>query len=1029
LLYAHQLPPAENGPHSADEDTASRQLLNRLLNGQTVDLEPLRPGPVEIHDTALDDVQREAVARALATPDLCLIQGLPGTGKSRTVAEMIVQATARGQRILFLAPTTAALDRVLESLASHDTICSLRCLTPEEKPESLRPAIRALTFPQRARTLAEQPLQGARKQVEAAGALRQHLHQLEDCWPRLADLAENYQSVSKKIETLCQQSSRVAQEVATEADAAATADTNSNSFLTSLIACTTSQQEDLGKIEQAQAKVSQQLADRRRERDALQAQLESLRPLAAAKEQGRWWSLRFWKATFKGEVPGKVAALEAQEKAAEEALQSLEQEIQALAHQRREIESKYQAERGRLLETEVSRRQALLQEQLTALRQEQGLLQDKWQSLCAELDQVCPQPEAITAAAVQTAQERWRNLAAQAGEGLEFARQWSAYLEASADALRSQLPRYFNVVASTMTALAGDEHFGDGATENSLFDLLILEEAEQVTESEFLKAARRARRWVLVGEPEAEAAPVTGQRLPSPSSRTPFGKPRTERKVAAPRTGIFQRLWQQLHADPARLPYAWRYEGEHLCCRLRQLAPEQRQWLESERLADCPDIELRILTLPKVRPLLAEIVFPPTASLQQAKEHVYQELEEVAAAIPAHGLRWIEEAQRLIVQFAASATSDTTAVTLEPGVREIAGKAVDASAEEGDRGATWWTYRFEFDREAGWDRGRAEDWLQTHLHLRDLGRTTRLDTPYRMAPDLAAFVSALLFEGAYLQRPTPAVGPSAADLLGVCCGYPVEFVPVPPLPSRREQEVGARNPEKKKPREAAGVATAVVSCPATAVALPKSGAGLELDLAVVRPTDRLPAELRPQLPSSGYVNYLEAQAVVRTLELLAGDARVHTIMKAAAPEQSSCPAIAVLTPYPAQAALIRRLLAQSARWSASGLAAEVDISSAFRQRECLLAVVSLTRSHSHRAVSFGEGPQDLALALTRARTKLILVGDPGTLARRSQWQGILDQLDESAAAREGRVIAHLVRYLQGRGRHPQSFHLCEGSGP
>jgi hypothetical protein len=252
-------------------------------------------------------------------------------------------------------------------------------------------------------------------------------------------------------------------------------------------------------------------------------------------------------------------------------------------------------------------------------------------------------------------------------------------------------------------------------------------------------------------------------------------------------------------------------------------------------------------------------------------------------------------------------------------------------------------------------------------------------------------------------------------------------VPVPPLP-RREQEGVSRQSERKKPREAAEAATAVASRPAVALSLPRSGAGLELDLAVVRPTDRLPAELRPALPSSGLVNFLEAQAVVRTLEGLATDARVRALVETIRHEQSRCPPIAVLTPYAAQAALIRRLLAESARWSASGLDAEVDVCGAFRQRECLLAVVSLTRSHGHRAVTFGEGPQQLALALTRARTKLILVGDPGTLARRSQWDGILDQLDESAAAREGRVIGHLVRYLQGRGRHPQSFHLCEGSG-
>ncbi|HZT81873.1 MAG TPA: hypothetical protein VFA26_16730, partial [Gemmataceae bacterium] len=80
VLYAHQLPPV---PSPADR---GRQFLTRLLNGQTEDLAPVRPAPVEVEDAELDAGQREAVARALGTPDLCLLQGLPGTGKSRVVA-------------------------------------------------------------------------------------------------------------------------------------------------------------------------------------------------------------------------------------------------------------------------------------------------------------------------------------------------------------------------------------------------------------------------------------------------------------------------------------------------------------------------------------------------------------------------------------------------------------------------------------------------------------------------------------------------------------------------------------------------------------------------------------------------------------------------------------------------------------------------------------------------------------------------------------------------------------------------------
>src|SRR5438477_5350140 len=112
-LYPHQLPGGGNGVPV----DPGRQLLSRLLAGRTQDLEPVRPTPVEVTDSVLDEAQRGAVARALQTPDLCLIQGLPGTGKSRVVAEIVCQATARGERVLLVAPAPPAVDRVLKPSA------------------------------------------------------------------------------------------------------------------------------------------------------------------------------------------------------------------------------------------------------------------------------------------------------------------------------------------------------------------------------------------------------------------------------------------------------------------------------------------------------------------------------------------------------------------------------------------------------------------------------------------------------------------------------------------------------------------------------------------------------------------------------------------------------------------------------------------------------------------------------------------------------------------------------------------------
>src|SRR5262249_60772615 len=90
------------------------------------ELEPVRTTPIAVLDPNLDPTQREAVARALQTPDLALIQGLPGTGKSRVVAEILTQAAAAGERLLFPAPHTAAPDRVLAPDSAPEVLCPIR---------------------------------------------------------------------------------------------------------------------------------------------------------------------------------------------------------------------------------------------------------------------------------------------------------------------------------------------------------------------------------------------------------------------------------------------------------------------------------------------------------------------------------------------------------------------------------------------------------------------------------------------------------------------------------------------------------------------------------------------------------------------------------------------------------------------------------------------------------------------------------------------------------------------------------------
>lgn len=73
---------------------------------------PLAATSWEPFDTALDDRQRAAVDAALRSGDIALIHGPPGTGKTRTLVEVVRQRVARGERVLCAAPSNTAVDNL-----------------------------------------------------------------------------------------------------------------------------------------------------------------------------------------------------------------------------------------------------------------------------------------------------------------------------------------------------------------------------------------------------------------------------------------------------------------------------------------------------------------------------------------------------------------------------------------------------------------------------------------------------------------------------------------------------------------------------------------------------------------------------------------------------------------------------------------------------------------------------------------------------------------------------------------------------
>ena len=124
--------------------------------------------------------------------------------------------------------------------------------------------------------------------------------------------------------------------------------------------------------------------------------------------------------------------------------------------------------------------------------------------------------------------------------------------------------------------------------------------------------------------------------------------------------------------------------------------------------------------------------------------------------------------------------------------------------------------------------------------------------------------------------------------------------------------------------------------------------------------------------------------------------------------------VAVLASPADQADLIRRL-ARNTRMPAGVV---IPTPPTIRHREAGTVVVSLVRSDEHRAVPFGEEPDWFPLALAHGRRRLILVGDPGTLARRAEWDRPLDHLDAAAARRSATWSATSSATCTAKGGSP-----------
>ena len=103
----------ENLRHSQGEQRVLRNIALGLESPKEIQKISIKPC------TKLNSTQQEAVEKALGS-EVFLIHGPPGTGKTSTLIELILQEVQRGNKVLATADSNTAVDNMLQRLAKHD---------------------------------------------------------------------------------------------------------------------------------------------------------------------------------------------------------------------------------------------------------------------------------------------------------------------------------------------------------------------------------------------------------------------------------------------------------------------------------------------------------------------------------------------------------------------------------------------------------------------------------------------------------------------------------------------------------------------------------------------------------------------------------------------------------------------------------------------------------------------------------------------------------------------------------------------